>query len=154
MEFIGLPLWLWWVALAVALILLDLTLLGLQFILVATGLGALVAAGTAAMGLNFPAQMWAFVLATAVLIPIMIALFRRLASRSGPGPLEPGWAEGAEVRVLNNGTRLVAKLKSDTYPVRLSDGSPPIDGETLIVERMEGITLIARRPPSSPTQGA
>ena len=40
----------------------------------------------------------------------------------------------------------MAKLQGDTYPVLLTDGSQPREGETLIVDHMQGITLIAYRP--------
>lgn len=146
MESIALPAWLLWVIAAVALVLIDLTLLGTQFILVATGLAALLAAGMAALGFGVAGQAWTFVLGTAVLVPMMIRLFRTRFARREAAPRDPGWEQGARVTVVAQGDRLVAKLKSDHFPVRLTDGSQPVEGEELIVERMEGITLLAHRP--------
>ncbi|SFD22961.1 Membrane protein implicated in regulation of membrane protease activity [Thiohalospira halophila DSM 15071] len=141
-----LPAWLMWVIAAVALVVVDLTLVGTQFILVATGLAALVAAGLAAIGFGVAGQGWGFVLATAVLVPLMIHLFRTRFTRREVAPRDPGWEQGVRVTVVAQGDRLVAKLKSDHFPVRLSDGSEPVEGEELIVEHMDGITLVAHRP--------
>ncbi|MFA9460090.1 hypothetical protein [Thiohalorhabdus methylotrophus] len=149
MELLGLPAWLWWLAAAVALSLVDLFLLGTQFILVATGLAALLAALAAALGSSLTGQVWTFVLATLVLVPLMVALFRRQMRNRGVGPREAGWERGARVTVVAQGDRLVAKLKSDHFPVALADGSAPREGETLVVDRMDGITLIAHRPDDS-----
>jgi membrane protein implicated in regulation of membrane protease activity len=145
-ESLVIPAWLIWLMVAVALVLADLTLLGTQFILVATGVAALLAAGMAALGFGLTGQTWTFVLGTAVLVPLMIRLFRTRFARRETAPRDPGWERGARVTVVAQGDRLVAKLKSDHFPVRLSDGSQPVAGEELIVERMEGITLIAHRP--------
>ena len=141
-----LPAWLLWVTAAVILMVLDLTLLGTQFILVATGLAALLAALAAALGFSVVIQSWVFVLGTAVLVPIMFYLFRTFFARTEPAPRDPGWERGAEVTVVRQGDRIVAKLKSDYFPVRLVDGDDPVEGETLVVDRMDGITLIAHRP--------
>lgn len=146
MELLGLPAWLWWLAAAVALVLIDLSLPGTQFILVATGLAAVLAAVAAALGTGVTAQVWTFLLATLVLVPLMVRLFRKEMASRGAGPREPGWEQGARVTVVAQGDRLVAKLKSDHYPVVLADGSEPREGETLIVERMDGITLVTHRP--------
>lgn len=140
------PGWLIWVIVAVALVLTDLTLLGTQFILVATGLAALLAAGLAALGFGVAGQMWGFVLGTAALVPVMIHLFRTHFDRRETAPRDPGWERGAQVTVETQGDRLVARLKGDSYPIRLLDGSQPREGETLIVDHMEGITLITYRP--------
>ncbi|HKJ89266.1 MAG TPA: hypothetical protein VKA48_12255 [Gammaproteobacteria bacterium] len=146
MEALAIPAWLIWVIIAVALVMADLTLLGTQFILVATGLAALLTAGMAALGFGATGQTWTFVLATAVLVPVMIHLFRTRFARQEAAPRDPGWERGARVTVVSQGDRLVAKLKGDTYPVLLTDGSQPEEGETLVVDHMQGITLIAYRP--------
>lgn len=146
MEALVIPAWLIWVIVAVALVVVDLTLLGTQFILVATGFAAILAAIMAAFGFGTTGQAWTFVLGTAILVPIMIRLFRTRFARQEAAPRDPGWEHGARVTVVAQGDRLVAKLKSDHFPVRLADGSQPIEGEELIVDRMEGITLIAHRP--------
>ena len=148
MEALAIPAWLIWVIVAVALVLADLTLIGTQFILVATGLAALLAGGAAALGFGLTGQTWTFVLATAVLVPLMIRLFRTRFARREPAPRDPGWERGARVTVVAQGDRLVAKLQGDHYPVLLTDGSQPQEGETLIVDHMQGITLIAYRPPA------
>lgn len=146
MEALAIPDWLVWVIVAVALVVIDLTLLGAQFILVATGLAALLAAAMAALGFDITGQAWTFVLGTAVLVPVMIRLFRTRFTRREAAPRDPGWEQGARVSVVAQGDRLVAKLKGDHFPVQLVDGSQPTEGEELIVDHMEGITLIARRP--------
>ncbi len=149
MELLGLPAWLWWLMAAVALVLADLGLLGAQFILVATGLAALLAAGGAALGLGITGQVWTFVIGTLLLVPLMVRLLRKLTERRGVGPREEGWERGRRVTVVAQGDRLVAKLQSDLYPVALTDGSEPREGESLVVDRMEGITLITHRPDKS-----
>ncbi len=145
MEFLGLPAWLWWLAIAVALIIFDLTVVGTQFILVATGLAALVSALLAALGFSLTGQVWGFVLATLVLVPLMMWVFKKTMRPTGPGPREPGWEKGEEVVVVPRGDSLVAKLKGDMYPLELVDGSAPVEGERLIVEQMKGITVLAYR---------
>ena len=63
-----------------------------------------------------------------------------------PGPREPGWEKGAEIQVVRQGSRLVGKLRSDSFPIHLLDGSEPRVGEKLVVDHMEGITLMVYRP--------
>ncbi len=146
MEVLTLPSWLVWVVVTVVLVLVDLILVGTQFILMATGLAALLGGALAAFGVGLAGQLWGFVLGTAVLVPTMTRLLRTRFARREPAPRDPGWERGARVSVVVRGDRLVAKLKSDYYPVRLISGGKPREGETLIVDRMEGITLIAYRP--------
>jgi len=146
MEFLGLPAWLWWLAIAVALIVFDLTVVGTQFILVATGLAALVSALLAALDFSLTGQVWGFVLATLVLVPVMMWVFNKTMRPTGPGPREPGWETGEQIVVVRRGDSLVAKLKGDMYPLELVDGSAPVEGERLIVEQMKGITVWAYRP--------
>ena len=148
MEAFAIPAWLIWVVVAVALISVDLALLGSQFILVATGLAALVTAGMAAAGFDATIQGWTFVVATALLVPLLIHLFRTRFARREPAPRDPGWERGARVTVVAQGDRLVAKLKSDHFPFRVTDGSQPAEGDELIVERIDGITLLVHRPDS------
>ena len=145
MEFLALPAWLWWVALAVLLVLIDLGLLGAQFILFSAAVAALAAAGAAWLGLALAGQLWTFVIALLVLTPVLIYWLRPNLRGREPGPLESGWERGQRVTVHDRGERKVARLKGDDYPVLLSDGGQPDAGEQLIVDHMEGITLIVRR---------
>lgn len=142
----GLPIWLAWLIVAIVLVLVDVFVLGLQFILVVTSIAALSAGIVSVAGLSLTGQIWAFVLGVLVLVPVWIFLSRSGFFKKKPGPREPGWEKGAEVQVVRQGDRLVGKLKSDCFPIRLADDSQPREGERLIVERMEGITLIVFRP--------
>ncbi|MEF8942773.1 MAG: hypothetical protein V5B78_08300 [Desulfohalobiaceae bacterium] len=141
----AIPIWLVWLIVAIALVLVDIFVLGLQFILVVTGIAALIAGAVSVAGLGFTGQIWAFVLGVLVLVPVWIFLSRSGFFKKKPGPREQGWEKGAEVEVVRQGDRLVGKLKSDSFPIRLADDSQPREGERLIVDRMEGITLIVFR---------
>jgi membrane protein implicated in regulation of membrane protease activity len=141
-----LPVWLAWLIAAIALVLADIFVLGLQFILVVASIAALIAGAVSVAGLGFTGQIWAFVLGVLVLVPVWILLSRSGLFGKKPGPREQGWEKGAEVDVVRQGDRLVGKLKSDCFPIRLADDSQPREGERLIVDRMEGITLIVFRP--------
>jgi len=66
-----------WGVLAAVLILTDLTLNGIQRILVAVSLGALVGGGAAALGLSVAGQIWSFLGATVVLAIIFEILRMR-----------------------------------------------------------------------------
>lgn len=145
-EILGLPIWAWWVILAIALVVLDLSILGAQFILIPTGLAALIAALIAALGGSNTQQIWVFALATLVLTPIIIYLIRTQFSRPDKGPLQKGWAIGREAVIERQGDRLVARIQGDTYPFRLADGGEAKIGDHYVVERMEGITLVLRVP--------
>lgn len=149
MVFLALPAWLWWIALAVLLVLVDLGLLGAQFALVAAAVAALAAAVAAALGFALAGQVWTFLVALLCATPLMVYALRYRRPGQEPGPLESGWARGASITVQVRGHRRVAKLKGDEYPVALIDGSEPEAGEQLVVDRMEGITLLARRPDDS-----
>lgn len=149
MALLALPAWLWWVALAVLLILVDLGLLGAQFVLVTASLAALAAAAAAAFDVGVTGQVWTFLIALLVVTPVAVYALRHRRAGAEPGPLESDWARGAAIMVTTRGNRCVAKLKGDEYPVALVDGSAPEAGEALVVDRMEGITLIARRPEGS-----
>ena len=143
---LGLPAWLVWIILAIALILIDLFLLGLQFILVVAGLAALLSGIVSVAGTSLTGQIWTFVIGVLLLVPTWIWLSRSKLFKKSPGPREKGWEKGAEIIVVRQGDRLVGKLKSDYFPIQLSDGGSPQEGENLIVDRMEGITLIVFRP--------
>jgi len=149
MEFLGLPAWLWWLALAVALVVLDLSVVGTQFILVATGLAALVSALLAEFDFSLSGQVWGFVLSTLVFVPIMMWVFNKTMRPTEPGPREPGWEKGERVVVVRRGDSLVAKLHADMYPLEMVDGSTPVEGERLVVEQIKGITVWAYRPAGS-----
>lgn len=146
MEWLGLPAWLWWVITAVVLVLVDLTLLGAQFILVAAAAAALVAAVAAALGLTLAGQLWTFLIALLVVAPVLMYWLRPKLRGQGAGPMESGWERGARIRVEARGERRIARLKGDEFPVALVDGGQPEVGEELIVDHMDGITLKARRP--------
>lgn len=142
----ALPVWLVWLIIAIALVLVDIFVLGPQFILVLTGIAAAIAGAVSIAGLGLTGQIWAFVLGVLLLVPVWIFLSRSGLFKKKPGPREQGWEKGAEVEVVLQGDRLVGKLKSDCFPIRLTDDSQPREGERLIVDRMEGITLIVFRP--------
>ncbi len=137
------PLWAWWVLGAVALVLADVSLLGAQFLLIPMALAALTVAGLAALDASLATQLWVFGGATVGLTPLLILLFRpRFAAR----PLERDWMVGREACLVWQGDRLVARLKSDTYPFRFPDQTEPEPGACYTVTGMEGITLLLRGP--------
>ncbi len=72
-----------WGVVAAVLILTDLTLNSIQRILVAVGLGALVGAGAAALGVSVAGQIWGFLGATVVLAIIfeILRMHRRWKAR-------------------------------------------------------------------------
>ncbi|HKJ22002.1 MAG TPA: hypothetical protein VKA13_02855 [Gammaproteobacteria bacterium] len=129
-----------------ALVVLDLTVVGTQFILVAAGLAALVSALLAELDFSLSGQVWGFVLSTLVFVPVMMWVFNKTMRPTSPGPREPGWEKGEQVVVVRRGDSLVAKLHADMYPLELVDGSAPVEGERLIVEKLKGITVVAYRP--------
>ena len=143
------PLWLVWVTVAVVLVLTDIYLLGLQFILVATGLAALVSACASVLGIGITGQLWTFIVSLIVFTSVWVYLYRKKAFTKKAGPREKGWEKGREIKVVRQGDRVVGKLQGDTYPVKLADGSLPQEGEILIVDKMEGITLWCHREKST-----
>ena len=140
------PIWLIWLIVAVVLVLIDIFLLGFQFILVVASLAALITGGASAFDIGLATQLWIFIGCVFVLVPLWIVLFHSRLFKKRPGPREPGWEKGAEVEVVRRGDRLIGKLRSDQFPISMMDGSEPREGEKLIVDHMEGITLIAHRP--------
>lgn len=149
---LGLPAWLWWVIIAVILVLVDLTLLGAQFILVAGALAALVTALASVLGLSLAGQLWTFLIALLVLTPVLVYWLRPRLSSRGSGPLESGWERGERITAEARGERRIARLKGDDFPVTLMDGTRPEVGEELVVDHMEGITLKAHRPEARETE--
>lgn len=145
MAFEMLPVWLWWIAIAVALVLADISLLGSQFILVASAVAALLAALGAWLGLSLAGQLWLFLFGVVVLTPMLVIALRTRRCRRRVALLERGWEHGERIITRDRGDRIVARLKGDDYPVELDNGDQPDAGEMLIVQRMEGITLIAYR---------
>lgn len=143
---LGLPIALWWIFLAVALILADMFMLGGQFILVVAAVAALVAATMAWLGTSIGAQVWLFIISSVVLTPALMIALKVRHRNNKPGPLEQNWARGATIQTYERNDRIVAKLKGDEYPVVLLDGTKPSAGTDLIVDRMNGITLEARHP--------
>ena len=83
----ALPVWLIWLIIAIALVLVDIFGLGLQFILVVASIAALIAGAASVAVLGFTGQIWAFVLGVLVLVSVWIFL----SLRAFP---EEAWASG------------------------------------------------------------
>jgi membrane protein implicated in regulation of membrane protease activity len=139
------PAWLGWLILAIALVSTDILLLGFQLLLVFCGMAALISGLVSVWGAHFEGQLWTFLGALVVVVPLWIFFFHSNLGKKRKGPRAHGWEEGEVIDVVKQGDRLVGKWKSDFFPIRLADGTQPREGERMVVERMEGITLVVHR---------
>lgn len=142
MEWISETQWLWWVAAALVLGLIEIASLDLVFTMLATA--AIVTAVGAAAGLTFPLQVLLFV-ATAVLL---LAVLRPVALRKlkplGPAEQTNTAAHvGRRAQVLSEVSDRsgLVKLMGEEWTARTEHAGhalPP--GETVEVVRIEGAT--------------
>lgn len=143
------PIWLAWLMAAVAFVVLDVSLAGAQFVLVAVAAAALAAAGAAGLGMGFEGQLVAFLVAAAVSVPVAILAMRARQRAQRPLVRDAGWAEDRIATVEEVAGRRLVRLEGDTYPVRLRDGGLPAAGARVRVKALDGITAVVVPEPGA-----
>lgn len=145
--------WIWWVAAALALIVVE--VLSLDLVLVMFAAGALVAGGGAALGWPLAVQISAFaVVAVLLLFALRPWLLKHLRHRV---PLEEtnteaqiGRSAVAVTEVSQTGGRI--KLRGEVWTARTDESRPIPAGADVQVCKIEGATAVVTAVTNSTTE--
>lgn len=156
MDWLKDSMWLVWVGGALAAGVLELASLDFVFAMVAGG--ALVAAGSAALGAGFPLQVLVFAGASAALLLGVRPLLKRWATRSASPEVDfIASLANQPALVLSDvtGHTGTVKLKGETWTARVADpGAVLPAGSHATVVRIDGATALVRAAlPPGPQDG-
>lgn len=132
--------WHFWVIAGLLLALAE--LLGLGFFALALGLACLVGAVAAFLGASLAVQWLATGVAAAVIAPTLTRVLKktsrsnRFASLAGEGRAQAG-----QVVIDAQGQPRV-RVEGDLYPVRSLAGRVLTEGESVTIQRFDGITAV------------
>lgn len=151
-EFLREAQWALWAAAAIGLGLLELTSLDFFFSMLV--IGALAAAGTAALGLGLAAQFITFSLVSGLGLIVGRPFLKRLAARSAPEqPTNVDALAGRPAVVLEAVTDRggLVKLAGETWSARTASRGRSIpEGSDVVVDRIDGATAIVRAETDAP----
>ncbi|MCP1726290.1 membrane protein implicated in regulation of membrane protease activity [Natronospira proteinivora] len=137
-----------WHLWAVAALLLALAeLAGGQFILLGLGLAAAVVAVVLIFlpGMGFAGQLLIFGVAAAVIVPLIVMVFRRYFPEQGVSVMnEPGGKAGEPRPVVERDGRIGVEIYGDFYPAEFPSGIEPEKGMEVVVLRFRGIKALVR----------
>ncbi|MDX1454753.1 MAG: NfeD family protein [Gammaproteobacteria bacterium] len=141
MEFLNsLQAWEIWVMVGILLIIGE--ILGMEFILFATGT-AFVFTGLAtnAFDLGFTGQMITAGLLTALFVPVFMRFYRRVFKAKGTKSLvSEGIGKNVDLEVVDYSGRLGVRIQGDFYPAATTDGSDLKAGDWVRLVEMRGVT--------------
>ncbi|MGI8948084.1 MAG: NfeD family protein [Ornithinimicrobium sp.] len=144
MDWIADTQWLWWVAAALVLGLIEIASLDLVFTMLAAA--ALAAAVAAGVGLSFPLQVIVFVVAALILLALLRPLLLRRLNLTGPAvPTNSDANVGQRAEVITQVTDRsgTVKLRGEQWSARSEDPAQPFPpGEILQVIRIDGATAV------------
>lgn len=141
------PLWVFWLILGLCLLVMEIFTAG--FVIMWFGLGALVAALAAFLGLSLPVQIVGFLLATFVLVVYTRPLVEKYAFKNKPAiPTNTAALIGRQGVVLTDvdnlrGTGLV-KVGGEEWSVLSADGTPLSAGTTVEITGVQGVRLMVK----------
>ncbi len=145
-EFLRETQWLLWVAFAIGLGLLELT--SLDFVFGMLVLGALSAAGVAALGPGFAWQIVTFSVVSGLGLIVGRPYLKRLASRSAPEqPTNVDALAGRSAVVIEPVTERggLVKLAGEPWSARTAERGVRLPaGTDVVVERIDGATAVVR----------
>ena len=139
--------WWLWVLAGIALLAFEVATPGGLFALF-FGVGALLVAPLAALGLSETVQWFAFsILSLVGLATLRGPLLRRLGRKPAPSPEISGELVGEQAVLLADlpaGGEGRAELRGTTWTARVASGIPLAAGQRCRVERVDGLTLWLR----------
>jgi membrane protein implicated in regulation of membrane protease activity len=142
-------LWIVWIVLGIGLAIAEIFTLG--FVLLWFGMGALLAGGTALLGFGFGVQASVFLIVSMALTIASRTIFDNVLPRSRASqkmgiaslPGQIGTVVESSKGALNKGAVKVFGSTWTAYPV---DGEEPLaDGESVVVDRVDGAVIYVRR---------
>lgn len=140
--------WQIWIAGAILLLISEILTPG-GFLLASLGVGALLTALAARLGVGLNGQIAVFALASLAIFFSLKPLVRRWIHRDGEGVATGAEAYiGREARVLeavdNGAGRGRVQIGGETWTARSAGGEPLSGGTAVTVERRDGLTLWVR----------
>lgn len=155
MEWLDEVQWLWWVAGALVLGLLEITTLDLTFSMLAVA--AVAAAGASALGAGVVVQVGVFVATALILLgllrPYALRKLRPLGAAHKTNA-EAGIGQQAEVLREVTGRGGLVKLRGEEWSARADSASatyPP--GQNVTVLRIDGATVVVSAPAPDEPEG-
>jgi membrane protein implicated in regulation of membrane protease activity len=153
MEWLRETQWLWWIAGALILGLVEIASLDLVFFMLA--LAAVAAAGAAALDQGITVQVLTFVAVSALLLAVLrpVAL-RKLKPAAGNELTNTGALVGRTALVLREVTDRtgLVKLSGEEWTARTASGAVLPPDETVHVVRIEGATAVVEPLTTQPQQ--
>jgi len=135
----------WQIWLVLAIVFGALELMGMQFIMLALAVSALVVmVATLLFAPGFAAQMTLFAVTALILTPAFIFWFKRhfQGRQAATGVVgESGYGQ-REVTVRQRGEGVAVQLDGNWFPAQFENGKKPADGDNVRIIRFQGITAI------------
>jgi membrane protein implicated in regulation of membrane protease activity len=143
--------WILWTILGIVLIIAEIFTSG--FVLLWFGVGALLAALLGLLGVGLPLQFLAFIAASALLTALSRTIFVNYFGRlEGGGELKMGAASlpGQVGTVVSESRGALhegaVKVYGSVWTAFPAEGEPPlVEGERVVVERLQGASIYVRR---------
>ena len=147
--------WVWWLLVALALLIVDLLVIGGSggFLL---ALAVMAVAGfiAALLGASLVVQMATAAVAGIVVMPVLLWLFRAMAK----GSLETGHDDprinSTPVVVTEKGGQLGVYFLGDFFPARHANNASLTEGDEVLIDHFQGITAVVRSVDDSARESA
>ncbi len=137
--------WQYWLLTGLILLLADIFLVGgssgVLLVLAAATLGGMLGA---LFGLGFTGQLLLAAVLGLLAVPPAIWIMRRITAGKDEQSLQDMRIAGQIFPVVTQGSRMGIKVLGDFFPVRLSTGQEPSQGQQVEVIRFEGIIALVR----------
>lgn len=144
----GEPMHAWHMWAIVALLLALLELFGAHFVLLGLGLAAAVVAIVVgiAPGTGIGAQLLIFIVASLLIVPAIIVVFRRYYPGGGVSVMnEPGGRAAEPHEVIERDGQVGVEIYGDFYPARFpTTGLEPEPGMIVVIQEFRGIVAMVK----------
>ena len=137
--------WLWWLLAALALLIIDLLVIGGSGgFLLALAVMALSGLIAALVGASLVAQLATAAVAGIVALPLLLWLFGAMASGAPESGYDDPRLRSTPVVVTEKGGQLGVYFLGDFFPARRTDNASLAPGEEVLIDHFQGITAMVR----------
>ena len=142
--------WLWWLLGALALLFVDLLVIGGSGgFLLAFAVMAVAGLCAALAGLGLAWQFTAAALVGLLVMPLLLWLFGALARGSPKSGHDDPRMDSTPVFVSERAGSIGVVFLGDFFPARALDNTPLTLGEEVVIDHFQGVTAMVRRPQPS-----
>ncbi|MEG2348511.1 MAG: NfeD family protein [Clostridia bacterium] len=141
-----LPTWAIWLILCGVFLLAE--IFTVSFLLFWPGIGAFLAFCTEILGFSFPVQIAVFVISTILMIIFMKPLVKKFfKTKDTPMNNETIIGKNAIVskKINTLQSKGQVKINGELWSAVSTDGNPIEDGETVVIEKVDGVKLIVKK---------